>query len=193
MDAEPPPDELSALDELSEVDLVHLARLGDRDAFRDLIESHQIRGYRLAWFLTGNQADAEDALQTAIMQVWRRMQTLRSGRAFGAWFLQIVANAAKNIRRQNTAVERLRLRLTYEPQVAHLPSAEALTLTNDTRHRLLEAVTSLPDHERDAVLCRFFLGMSQRECATVLGLREGTVKSRVSRAVSRLRKVISAE
>jgi RNA polymerase sigma-70 factor (ECF subfamily) len=68
-----------------------------------------------------------------------------------------------------------------------VPSPEAALLAGELRRRLLEAVERLSDEHRDAIACRYFLELSEDETAAALGVRRGTVKSRLSRALERLR------
>jgi len=68
-----------------------------------------------------------------------------------------------------------------------VPSPEAALLTRESQQRLLEAVERLSDDHRDAVVCRYLLDLSEAETATALGVRRGTVKSRLSRALEQLR------
>jgi RNA polymerase sigma factor (sigma-70 family) len=67
------------------------------------------------------------------------------------------------------------------------PSPEAAVLAAERRHAVASALAALPDRQRDVVACRYLLGLSEAETATVLGLRRGTVKSRLNRAIDRLR------
>ena len=66
-------------------------------------------------------------------------------------------------------------------------------LERESRARLLEAVNRLPDDHRDAVACRFFLQLSEEETAAALGIRRGTVKSRLARALERLRQELGED
>lgn len=107
---------------------------------------------------------------------------------FRPWLLQIVANEARNRRKANARRFQLALRAaTWDDPAASEPSPEWLALAEERRRALLDAVHSLREEERLVVTCRYFLELSEAETAAVLGLPKGTVKSRLSRALARLR------
>ena len=102
--------------------------------------------------------------------------------------MQIVANEARNRRRSAGRREHLAVRAaTEEPSGGAAPSPEAALLTAETREVLLAAVNELPDDQREVISLRYFLGLTEQEVAQALDLPEGTVKSRTSRALERLR------
>lgn len=107
---------------------------------------------------------------------------------FRPWLLRIVANEARNRRKANYRRLRLTLRASAlsGPEPAE-PSPEAGALSAERRATLLHAVNALRDEERLVVTCRYFLELSEAETATVLDIPRGTVKSRLSRALERLR------
>jgi RNA polymerase sigma factor (sigma-70 family) len=107
---------------------------------------------------------------------------------FRPWLLAIVANEARNRRRSSGRRARLALRSAAQLRPGDAaPSPEAAVLDAEGRERLLAAVNELREEERLVVACRYFLDLSETETAAALGLRPGTVKSRLSRALARLR------
>lgn len=128
--------------------------------------------------IAGDAQEAEDATQEALVKTWRSLGRFRAGEPFRPWLLQIVANEARNRRR--SAGRRLRLAL----RAAAEPSATAV----DDR-ALLDAVNELPDDAQAVIACRYLLGLSEQETALALDLPAGTVKSRTSRALDRLREL----
>jgi len=138
--------------------------------------------------ITRNTADAEDAAQDAMVKAFRALGRFRVGSPFRPWLLTIVANEARNRRRSSGRRESLALRAAAEvPSGGAAPSPEGALVASEERAALLRAVEALPDEHRLVVACRFFLDLSEEETASVLGLRRGTVKSRLSRALDRLR------
>jgi RNA polymerase sigma factor (sigma-70 family) len=108
--------------------------------------------------------------------------------------LRIVANEAKNRRRAAGRREALTLRAAAEVRPGDaVPSPEAALLAGEERERLLAAVERLSDEHRDAIACRYFLELSEDETAAALGIRRGTVKSRLARALERLRDELGEE
>jgi RNA polymerase sigma factor (sigma-70 family) len=128
--------------------------------------------------ITGSAADAEDATQDALVKAWRALGRFRTGEPFRPWLLQIVANEARNRRRSARRRVRLSLRAASETLAADVD-----------RVALLDAVNELPDAAQAVIACRYLLGLSEQETALALDVAPGTVKSRTSRALDRLREL----
>jgi RNA polymerase sigma factor (sigma-70 family) len=168
--------------------LAERARQGDERAFEELVRAYQGIAFRAAYLLTGSAADAEDAVQVGFVKAWSALPRFRRGAEFRPWLLRIVANEAHNRRRSSQRREALALRAAAaDASGGAVPSPEATALEHEGRQELLEAVSRLDERDRDVLACRYFLGLSERETAEVLGLRHGTVKSRTARALERLR------
>ena len=179
---------------LAEDDLVAQAKLGDTRAYGALIQEHQTIAYRTAYLITASAADAEDAVQEAVVKAFRALGRFRAGKPFRPWLLAIVANEARNRRRSAGRRERLALRAAEDPlSGGAVPSPEAAILEAEQREELLAAVEGLREEDRLAIACRYFLGLSEEETAAALGWRRGTVKSRTSRALDRLRARLEGE
>jgi RNA polymerase sigma factor (sigma-70 family) len=173
---------------LDEAELVERARRGDLGAWETIVRAHQGIAFRTAYLLSGNAADAEEAAQDAFVKAYRALGRFRRGAPLRPWLLRIVANEAKNRRRAAGRREALALREAAENRPGGaVPSPEAALLSGEERKRLLAAVERLPDEQRDAIACRYFLELSEAETAAALGIRRGTVKSRLSRGLERLR------
>ena len=178
---------------LAEDDLVAQAKLGDTRAYGALIQEHQTIAFRTAYLITASAADAEDAVQEAAVKAYRALGRFRAGKPFRPWFLAIVANEARNRRRSAGRRERLALRAAEDPlSGGAVPSPEAAILEAEQREELLVAVEGLREEDRLAIACRYFLGLSEEETAAALDWRRGTVKSRTSRALDRLRERLEA-
>ena len=179
---------------LDEPELVERARRGDLRAWESIVRTHQGISFRTAYLLTGSAADAEEAAQDAFVKAYRALGRFRRGAALRPWLLRIVANEAHNRRRSAARRERLALRAAAQDRPGDaVPSPEAALLVGEERERLLAAVESLPDEQRDTVTCRYFLELSEEETATVLRVRRGTVKSRLARGLDRLRAELGEE
>jgi len=173
---------------LDESDLVERARRGDQEAYAELVHAYQGIAFRTAFLLTGGAAEAEDAAQEGFVKAWRALGRFRAGAPFKPWLLRIVANEAHNRRRSTGRRTQLALRAAAaEPSGDAAPSPEASVLAAERREALLAAVNGLPEDQRSVVALRYFAGLSEEEVATALGIAEGTVKSRTSRALERLR------
>ena len=168
--------------------LAERARHGDERAFEQLVRTHPGIAYRTAYLLTGSAADAEDAVQVGFVKAWSALGRFRRGAEFRPWLLRIVVNEAHNRRRSAQRRESLAVRVAFADASGDaVPSPEAATLDVESRQVLLEAVNRLDERDRDVLTCRYFLELSERETADVLGVRHGTVKSRTARALDRLR------
>jgi RNA polymerase sigma-70 factor (ECF subfamily) len=139
--------------------------------------------HRAAAFF-GAGSDAADVVQDAFVKAFRSLDGFRDGAAFRPWLLRIVSNEAKNAVRARGRREALALRALELPTGAD-PAGEVIEA--ERRRELLEAVRRLREQERAVVVCRYFLQLSEQETAEVLDLPRGTVKSRTSRALVRLR------
>lgn len=177
----------------SEEELVERARRGDVEAYEQVVRTYGGIAFRAAYLVTGDAGEAEDAAQEAFVKAHRSLGRFRRGAPFRPWLLRIVANEARNRRRSRGRRAALQLRATALGGRPAPPSAEAAVLAADEREHLLRAVESLREEERLAIACRYFLDLSEAETAAALGIRPGTVKSRLSRALARLRALLEEE
>jgi len=179
---------------LEESDLVVRAQRGDASAYEELIRMHQAIAFRTAFLVTRSAEDAEEVAADAFLKAYRALGRFRRGKPFRPWLLAIVVNEARNRRRSGSRREALALRVADESRSGDAaPSPEAAALDAERRARLLAAVEQLPDDQRLVVACRFFLGLDEAETAAALGIRHGTAKSRLSRALDRLRREIPVD
>jgi RNA polymerase sigma-70 factor (ECF subfamily) len=166
-----------------------VAELGDagtRDAaFRQLADRHLDASYRLAYAILNNRAEAQDATHDAFVQAWRMWSTLRDPARFEPWFDRILVNTCRNRLRQSA---RWQVR-DLSPDMAATrsdPMAQALD-----RDLLGAAIRTLsPDH-RVVVALRFYRDLPVDEIARRLGIRPGTVHSRLHYSMKRLQAVLS--
>jgi RNA polymerase sigma factor (sigma-70 family) len=172
--------------------LVERARQGDLGAYESLVRAHQDIAFRTACLVTGSAADAEEAVQDAFVKAWRALERFRPGAPFRPWLLAIVANEARNRRRAAGRRTGLALRAAAEPSSGDTArSPEAVLLGGARRAGLIEVLAALDERDRTVLACRYLLELSEQETAAALGCRPGTVKSRVSRALDRLREEIA--
>ena len=154
--------------------------------------TYQGVAYRTAYLITEDPTEAEDAAQAAFVKAYYALGRFRRGAPFRPWLLTIVANEARNRRRTlgRRHREGIRLGLSLVEAGARddaASSPEASALARERQEIVLQAVNALPENDRLAVTCRYFLDLSEAEMAAVLGCARGTVKSRLSRALGRLR------
>ena len=172
--------------------LISRAKSGDADAFESLIRAHQGLGLRVAYLIVRDAQEAEDALQEAVFKTHRAIGRVREDAEFRPWFLRIVRNEALNKRR--SAGRRIGLALrSMSVSGDAVPSPETILLDTESRHQLLGALLQLPREVREVIECRYLLELSERETAEVLRVAPGTVKSRTSRGLERLRTLMEEE
>ena len=145
-----------------------------------------------AAYLVAPEADAADAVQDAFVKAYAALSRFRDGAPVRPWLLRIVANEGRNRRRSAVRRAGLAERASIvEPRGAVASSPETEVLAAETRRTLLAALGRLRDEDREVIGDRFLLELSEAETAETLGLRPGTVKSRTSRALGRLRGVLA--
>lgn len=168
------------------------ARSGDGDAYGQLVIRYQGIAARTAYLITHDLSEAEDAAQDAFVKAYHALGRFREGAPFRPWLLRIVANEAIN--RRNSAGRRSTVELTEAADRSiddASESPEAAALATETRQTVLDALGCLRDEDRLIISYRYFLDLSELEMADALGVARGTVKSRLSRAMARLREVMS--
>ena len=168
--------------------LVERAKQGDQDAYAELVTRYQALAARTAYVICGSEADAEDVAQEGFVKAFYALDRFRPGAPFRPWLLRIVANEAINRRK---AAGR---RPTVELGVAHDPpsddtalSPEGAVLATERRDEVLAALRRLRDEDRLVIAYRYFFELSEAEMSDALGVARGTVKSRLSRSLTRLR------
>jgi RNA polymerase sigma factor (sigma-70 family) len=173
---------------LEDAELVGLARRGDVAAYETLVRRYREVAFRTAYLIAHSSADAEDATQEAFVKAYYALDRFRPEGAFRPWILRIVGNEARNRRRSARRRESLALRLAGDrPSGASAQAPEAAAVSSDIARTLLAALADLPERDRLVVSYRYLLERSEAETAAALGVRPGTVKSRLSRALEKLR------
>ena len=183
-----PTDETSAA-ETTDGEAVARARTGDQDAYALLVARYGALAHRTAYLL-GAADEAEDVVQESFVKAFRGLGSFRDGAPFRPWLLRIVANETSNLRRGSRRRRTLELRLA-EPDVDPVEPERAAVVA-DARARVLEAVNAMSYRDRQVLTCRFFLDLTEAETAEVLSWPRGSVKSRLSRAIGKLRRVLPA-
>ena len=172
---------------INDAEAVARARDGDLDAYAALVARYTVRAHRAA-FLLGAGEEADDVVQESFVKAFRHLARFRVGEPFGPWLLRIVANETRNLTRSRRRRAALTLRLaTAQPGGAAADGPVAEVLAAERRARLVAAVGGLPARERQVLVCRYFLDLSEAETAQVLAWPLGSVKSSTSRALNRLR------
>jgi RNA polymerase sigma-70 factor (sigma-E family) len=165
-------------------------RVGDTDADSDatagvtaLYQAHAVGLIRLAIVMLGDRAAAEDVVQDAFLGLYRHWDRLAAPGNALTYVRSAVLNRCRNALRQRGQRER-HDRLDPGPTASE--SAEAVALIGQEHQQVLAAIRALPDRQREALVLRFYLDLSEEETARAMGVSRGTVKSATSRAVAAL-------
>jgi RNA polymerase sigma-70 factor, ECF subfamily len=179
---------------LDETRLCEQARSGDVDAYEELVKRYQQLAFRTAYVVTRSAADAEDATQEAFVKAYYALDRFTPGAPFKPWLMRIVVNEALNRRRAGDRQEGLALRMGQSrPSGGVAPSPEVAVLDAEIQHRVVAALNMVSERDRLVVALRYFFDMPEAEMAQVLECPVGTVKSRLSRALARLKEVLPDE
>jgi RNA polymerase sigma-70 factor, ECF subfamily len=180
----------SLVGDVVEREVVRPAAARDRaDAFRRLVDRGLDDAYRLAGIVLGDRTEAEDAVHDAVITAWRSFGQLRDPGAFEPWFRRIVVNTCRDRLRARTR----RLRIVdvghelAEAEHPRQPDGADASAARDAMDRALDALD--PD-ERLTVVLRYHADMTVPAIASATGTPEGTIKSRLHRAIERLRAAI---
>ncbi|MFF3816013.1 RNA polymerase sigma factor [Streptomyces bluensis] len=178
---------------VDEAAVIARVRTGDPEAYADLVRAHTGIALRAARAL-GAGADAEDVVQQAFFKAYCSLGRFRDGMAFRPWLLSIVANETRNtVRaagRRRTLAGREAALIETEPLIPDSADPAAAALEIERRVALVRALEKLSEEHRLVVTYRYLLEMDEPETAEALGWPRGTVKSRLSRALRKLGRLL---
>jgi len=174
-----------------ERDVALQAQRGDMEAFEALVRAYEEAAFRAAYLIVRNEAEAQDVAQEAFVRAYRSLGRFDPEKPFRPWLLRIVTNLALNsvrgARRRDEAGKRLERAVDVH---ASMPSPEAAALAGEQSQRLWQALGELDGQDQKLLYLRYFLDVSEQEAAVAIGRPAGTVKSRLHRALGRLRVLI---
>ena len=171
---------------------VAMARDGDSEAFRGLVDRHSRAVYRLAHRMTGNPQDAEDVVQETFLKAYRQLGRFESRANFGTWLHRIAVNCSIDLIRGRKHQEMghdandLETLDSGDDQRVD-PSPERLMLSTEVQERVGRAMEGLTAMERAAFVLRHFEGQSIEEISGALGLKANAAKHSIFRAVRKMR------
>ena len=178
----------------AELELVRRAAHGSTEAFEQLVLTYQTQVYNLALRMAGNPEDALDLSQEAFLKAWRGLASYRFDSAFSTWLYRLTSNVCIDFLRRQKKQKMISLQVTDEtgeerdlsiPDPA--PGPEDALLARSEREQVAQALQNLDPEYREALTLRVINGLSYAEIAGILGIREGTVKSRIARARDKMR------
>lgn len=181
----------------SERQLIDKARRGDHDAFAALMRAHQNKVYSHALRMTGSREDANDLAQEVFVSAWRGLARFQGDSSLSTWLYRLTANAAIDFLRREKRKSALSMTVPYGDEgdrqaelICSDPTPDELAEASERSAAVQAGLKKLsPDH-RQILLLREMNGLSYLEICDILGLEEGTVKSRLARARLALRKIL---
>ena len=178
---------------MTEQELVRAAAGGDTEAFERLVRTYENKIYHLALRMCGSADEAADVAQEAFLAAWRGLPSFRGEAGFATWLYRLTSNAAIDyLRRQKK--QRGDMSLDDEElgldAVDSAPGPQETAEGSELRAAVAEGLNQLSEGHRQVLVLREVQGLSYEEIASVLEVDMGTVKSRISRARSSLRKIL---
>jgi RNA polymerase sigma-70 factor (ECF subfamily) len=178
--------------------LIEQAKLGDRAAFRKLLERHQRRAFAIAYSLVHDEQDAREIVQEAFLRVHRGLETFQGGSSFFTWLYRIVTNLSIDLIRK-PGRHRAEWDDTREveedaeiPLMSRLEGSDPLEVVRrgEIAGRIQSALDELPPYHRSVIMMRELEGLSYEEMAQVMGVSKGTIMSRLFHARQKLQRAL---
>jgi len=178
--------------------LVKRSQEGDVAAFEQLIKHHQVIAYNIAFRVLGNQEDAQDATQEALIKVFKNITKFKAQSQFSTWLYRIVVNTCRDYARKNRKVVTLSTDSQINTEEGQLQrefpdesmSPELLYEKKELSERIQLAISTLPEQNRTVVVLRDIQGLSYEVIASILDIPVGTVKSRINRGRDMLKQYL---
>jgi RNA polymerase sigma-70 factor (ECF subfamily) len=162
---------------------------GDRQAARALYDTHAPRVYRVSYRLAGDEAVAQECTQEAFVRAFQRLDRFRGDAALSTWLTRIAVSVTLNALRRR---KRWNARETALDDAGELHAPEPDGLEIDLRERVTRAIDALPEMYRAVVVLHDVEGYTHGEIGTMLGVPEGTCKTRLFVARRKLREMLAA-
>ncbi len=172
---------------MNEGEAIRRCQSGDREAFRHLVEQYGNVLYGTAYLMTRDRIAAEDLVQETLLLAWKGIRSFQAGRPMKPWLVRILVNRLMSLRRHHFIQT---TPLQGEETLGRADEPAGLAQQTETRDDVRRAITALPEEHRQVVMLRYFTDLSVPEVANVLGCPEGTVKSRLHRALEHLRRAM---
>ena len=176
--------------------LLRKAQRGDPEAFEQLITPLEQLIWRICWHYTGNRESAEDCGQETMIRIWRSLDSYRGDCALESWVYRIAANCCMDYLRKKKRDKSVSMEPMQEQgfdPADPSPGTEEQVVAAEEKKRLREAITLLPEDQREALIMTQLEKVPYEEAARLLGVSEGTIKSRVNRAKARLKEILTGD
>jgi RNA polymerase sigma-70 factor, ECF subfamily len=179
------------LNESQEADLIHRCQAGDKEAFRTLVEQYRCVLFGTAYLMMRDRGSAEDAVQEALIQIWKHLPFFRLKSSVKTWLVRIVINEVKQqLRKKKIPTVPLE---SVNEEAGMLDEAETALISSKESINLRLALNRLQPEQREAVVLRYYSELTVPEISNVTEQREGTIKARLSRALDLLNEILSRD
>ncbi|MCH8802369.1 MAG: sigma-70 family RNA polymerase sigma factor [Chloroflexi bacterium] len=176
---------------MDEDDAIRGCQNGDREAFRFVVDRYGKVLFGTAYMMTRDRPLSEDLAQEALLLAWTHIGSFEIGTNLKAWLLRILVNRTISEQRKKRVTQ-----VELEEGAAALSApdvaVESVIMTEE-RERVRRCLETLPFEQRQAVVLRYYADLTGPEIAATLGWREGTVRSRLHRALAQLRPLLEGE
>lgn len=182
---------------MEEKALIQQAAAGDKTAFEQIVIRYQTQVYNLALRMVNNEADAQDLTQEAFVRTWHALASFQFSSQFSTWLYRLTSNICIDFLRSQKKHKSVSLTLLQDDASQQWDMTDTGLLPEDQiirreEHEILtNAIASLEPEYREVLILRIVNDCSYQQISQILGIREGTVKSRLSRAREQLRKKLS--
>nr|WP_041720893.1 sigma-70 family RNA polymerase sigma factor [Alkaliphilus metalliredigens] len=182
-----------------EATLIEKSKDGDSESFEKLILQHQKKAFNIAYRMLGNLEDANDVTQEALLKAYRAINRFQEKSSFSTWLYTIVTNTCVDFIRKNRKTKVVYLDREYEGEEGQYKrevyddenGPEELLEKKEVQRLIHDAINLLNYEQRKVIILRDIEGFSYREIAEILDCAEGTIKSRINRARSNLKNLIT--
>jgi RNA polymerase sigma-70 factor, ECF subfamily len=179
------------LSESPEATLVRRCQAGDKEAFRILVDQYGSILFGTAYLIMQDRGLSEDVVQEAFIQIWKNLPSFHLKSSIKTWMVRIVINEARQqMRKKKWPIVPLE---SANQEIDVIDEADTELVLNEEKQRLREALNRLQTEHREAVILHYYSDLSIPEIAAVTGQREGTIKSRLSRALNRLGEILGGD
>ena len=179
------------MNESQEAALVHRCQAGDKEAFRMLVGQYRSILFGTAYLMMRDRGLAEDAVQEALIQIWKNLASFRLKSSVKTWMVRIVVNEVKQQFRKKK-LPMIPLESANE-ETSRLDEPKIALIHTEERLALRQALDRLQPEQKEAVVLHYFSELTVPEIAAVTNQREGTIKARLSRALDRLNEFLSLD
>jgi len=177
---------------MSELEGLLLKRLRARDerAFRELVSAHRDRVYNITYRMLGNRAEAEEVAQEVFLKLISRVDQYDGRASVASWLFAIAANASRDRLRRSGRRPTVPLDAVAEAPGSDVAADDAL-VERERRNLVRKALAELSEDQREALILARYHGLAYAEIAQALSISEGAVKTRIFRAMEKLKDVFS--